>query len=80
MALLWDSSSDAHARMSLRHTLSELNRGLNDPVPGLVEIGHETVALNTRICWIDVRAEPDRAEPLLTDLEAFRAIRPMARF
>src|SRR3954447_19522589 len=68
-ALLWDTSSEAHARMSLRHTLSELNRDVNGPVPGLVEIDREIVALNTQVCWIDVQAEPDCAGPLLTDLE-----------
>ena len=72
-ALLWDTSSDAHARMSLRHTLSELKRDVNGPVPGLVEINREIVALNIRICWIDVQAEPDRAGPLLTDFEGISA-------
>jgi TolB-like protein len=72
-ALLWDNSSDTHAGMSLRHTLSELNREVNGPVPGLVEIGRETVALNTHVCWIDVHAELDHAGPLLTDLEGVSA-------
>jgi TolB-like protein len=67
--LLWDNSSETQARMSLRHALLELNRNVNDKVPGLIETNRETVGLNARACWIDVQAEPDRAEQLLADLD-----------
>ena len=55
--------------MSLRHALLELNRDVNGSVPGLIEIDRETIGLNSRACWMDVHAEPDRAEQLLSDLE-----------
>ena len=67
--LLWGNSSEPQARMSLRHALLELNRDVNAKVPGLIEIDRETVGLNTRACWIDIQAEPDRTEQLLTDLD-----------
>ena len=72
-ALLWDNSSETQARMSLRHALLELNRDVNGRVPGLIEIDRETIGLNTRACWMDVQAEPDRAEQLLSDLDGISA-------
>jgi TolB-like protein len=59
--------------MSLRHALLELNRDVNGRVPGLIDIGRETIALNARACWMDVQAEPDRAEQLLNDLDGISA-------
>lgn len=67
--LLWDRSGDAQARMSLRHALSELNNVVNGRVPGLIEIGRESVCLDARACWIDAFAAPDHAERLLEDLD-----------
>jgi len=69
MGLLWENSSELNARMSLRHALLELNRDVNTKVPGLIEINRETVELNARACWIDIQAEPDRTNQLLTDLD-----------
>jgi TolB-like protein len=70
IALLWDRSADAQARMSLRHALSELNLLINGPFPGLIEIDRESVRLNTKICWIDALAAlPDHSERLLEDLD-----------
>src|SRR5271156_2469249 len=45
IALLWDRSADAQARMSLRHALSELNTLINGPFPGLLKIDRESVQL-----------------------------------
>jgi TolB-like protein/DNA-binding SARP family transcriptional activator len=56
VGLLWDRSADAQARMSLRHSLSELNRIVNRHVPGLVEIGRDSVQIDVRKCWIDALA------------------------
>jgi TolB-like protein/Flp pilus assembly protein TadD len=47
----------------------ELNRHVNAKVPGLIEIGRETVELNAWACWIDIQAEPDRTGQLLADLD-----------
>src|SRR5215210_4182478 len=69
MGLLWGNSSEPQARMSLRHVLSELNRDINAKVSGLIEIDRETVGLNAWACWIDIQAEPNRTEQLLTDLD-----------
>ena len=41
IGLLWDRSADARARMSLRRSLSELNRIVNRRIPGLVDIGRD---------------------------------------
>ena len=71
--LLWGNSSEPQARMSLRHALLEFNRDVNAKVPGLIEIDRETVGLNARACWIDIQAEPDRTEQLLTDLDGVSA-------
>src|SRR5712691_11841518 len=67
--LLWDRSGEAQARMSLRHALSELNHIANGRVPGLIEIGRESVRLDARACWIDVFAVSDHCERLLEDLD-----------
>ena len=56
IGLLWDRSADAQARMSLRHSLSELNSIVNRHVPGLVEIGRDSVRIDVRKCWVDARA------------------------
>jgi len=56
VGMLWDRSAHAKARMSLRHSLSELNSILNRHVPGLVEIGRDGVQIDVRKCWVDVLA------------------------
>jgi TolB-like protein/DNA-binding SARP family transcriptional activator len=56
VGLFWDRSADAQARMSLRHSLSELNSIVNRHVPGLVEIGRESIRIDARKCWIDALA------------------------
>jgi TolB-like protein/regulator of sirC expression with transglutaminase-like and TPR domain len=67
--LFWDGSNDAQARMGLRHALSELNRFVNNRVPGLVEIERIAVRLNTDLCWIDAFAPATHFERLLDDLD-----------
>jgi TolB-like protein/DNA-binding SARP family transcriptional activator len=56
VGLLWDRSADAQARMSLRQSLSELNSIVNRHVPGLVEIGRDSVRIDVRRCWVDALA------------------------
>ncbi|HEU0157626.1 MAG TPA: BTAD domain-containing putative transcriptional regulator [Stellaceae bacterium] len=56
IGLLWDRSADAQARMSLRQALSELNSIVNRHVPGLVDIGRDSVQLDVRKCWVDALA------------------------
>jgi len=56
VGLLWDRSADAQARMSLRQSLSELNSIVNRHVPGLVEIGRDSVRIDVRKCWVDALA------------------------
>jgi TolB-like protein/DNA-binding SARP family transcriptional activator len=67
--LFWDASTDAQARMGLRHALSELNRFVNHRTPGLVEIDRTAVRLNTDLCWIDAFAPATHFERLLDDLD-----------
>jgi DNA-binding SARP family transcriptional activator/TolB-like protein len=69
VGLLWDRSEDAHARMSLRQALSELNAVVNTQGHALVEIDREGVRVNIGACWIDALAAPDRIGGLLEDLE-----------
>jgi TolB-like protein/DNA-binding SARP family transcriptional activator len=56
VGMLWDRSADAQARMSLRQSLSELNSVVNRQVPGLVEIGRDSVRIDVHKCWIDALA------------------------
>ncbi len=42
--------------MSLRQSLSELNGVVNRHVPGLVEIGRDSVRIDVRKCWVDALA------------------------
>jgi TolB-like protein/DNA-binding SARP family transcriptional activator len=56
VGLLWDRSADAQARMSLRQSLSELNGIVNRHVPGLVEIGRDSVRIDLSRCWVDALA------------------------
>ena len=56
IGLLWDRSAEAQARMSLRQSLSELNSIVNRHVPGLVEIGRDSIQLDVRKCWVDALA------------------------
>jgi TolB-like protein/DNA-binding SARP family transcriptional activator len=59
IGLLWDRSAEAQARMSLRQSLSELNSVVNRHVPGLVEIGRDSVRIDVRKCWVDALAIVD---------------------
>jgi TolB-like protein/DNA-binding SARP family transcriptional activator len=56
VGLLWDRSAEAQARMSLRQSLSELNSVVNRHVPGLVEIGRDSVRIDVEKCWVDALA------------------------
>jgi len=56
IGLFWERSADAQARMSLRQSLSELNSVVNRHVPGLVEIGRDSVRLDVGKCWVDALA------------------------
>src|SRR5437763_2304770 len=56
VGLLWDRSADPQARMSLRQSLSELNSIVNRHVPGLVEIGRDSVRIEVQKCWVDALA------------------------
>lgn len=56
VGLLWDRSAEAQARMSLRQSLSELNGVVNRHVPGLVEIGRDSVRIDLAKCWVDALA------------------------
>jgi TolB-like protein/DNA-binding SARP family transcriptional activator len=56
VGLLWDRSADAQARMSLRQSLSELNGVVNRHVPGLVDIGRDSVRIDVGKCWVDALA------------------------
>ncbi|MFL5268664.1 MAG: BTAD domain-containing putative transcriptional regulator [Stellaceae bacterium] len=56
VGLLWDRSADAQARMSLRQSLSELNSVVNRHVPGLVDIGRDSVRMDVEKCWVDALA------------------------
>jgi TolB-like protein/DNA-binding SARP family transcriptional activator len=56
VSLLWDRSAGAQARMSLRQSLSELNGVVNRHVPGLLEIGRDSVRLDVGKCWVDALA------------------------
>jgi TolB-like protein/DNA-binding SARP family transcriptional activator len=65
--LLWDRSADAQARMSLRQSLSELNTIVNRHVPGLVEIGRDSVRVDVGKCWVDALAILDASADATTD-------------
>jgi hypothetical protein len=45
--------------MSLRQSLTELNGIVNRHVPGLVEIGRDSVRIDIRKCWVDALAVLD---------------------
>ena len=67
VGLLWDRSADAQARMSLRQSLSELNGIVNRHIPGLVEIGRDSVRIDVRKCWIDALAILDASADATAD-------------
>jgi TolB-like protein/DNA-binding SARP family transcriptional activator len=56
VGLFWDRSPDPQARMSLRQSLTELNGIVNRHVPGLIEIGRDSVRIDIRKCWVDALA------------------------
>lgn len=63
--LIWDRSSEEHARDSLRQALNELER-----VGGSWQLERErnTVRLDTSGCWIDAFEPPDRPDQLLESI------------
>lgn len=67
--LFWEMSANAHARMSLRRALLELNEAVNARAPGLIAIHRQTVGLDRDACWIDAFTVSDRSERLLEDLD-----------
>src|SRR6201981_246306 len=67
VGLLWDRSAEAQARMSLRQSLSELNSVVNRHVPGLVEIGRDSVRIDVRKCWVDALAIVDASVDATAD-------------
>jgi len=67
VGLLWDRSADAQARMSLRQSLSELNSVVNRHVPGLVEIGRDSVRIDVQKCWVDALAILDASGDATAD-------------
>src|SRR5207245_7005036 len=68
VGLFWDRSPDPQARMSLRQSLSELNGIVNRHVPGLVEIGRDSVRIDIRKCWVDALAVLDASVDPTADL------------
>jgi len=66
VGLLWDRSADAQARMSLRQSLSELNNVVNSHVPGLVEIGRDSVRIDVQKCWVDAVAILDASSETIS--------------
>ena len=68
VGLFWDRSPDPQARMSLRQSLAELNGIVNRHVPGLVEIGRDSVRINIRKCWVDALAVLDASVDPTADL------------
>ncbi len=68
VGLFWDRSPDPQARMSLRQSLTELNGIVNRHVPGLVEIGRDSVRIDIRKCWVDALAVLDASVDPTADL------------
>ena len=68
VGLFWDRSPDPQARMSLRQSLSELNGIVNRHVPGLIEIGRDSVRIDIRKCWVDALAILDANSDPITDI------------
>jgi TolB-like protein len=54
--------------MSLRQSLTELNGIVNRHVPGLVEIGRDSVRIDIRKCWVDALAVLDASVDPTADL------------
>jgi DNA-binding SARP family transcriptional activator len=68
VGLFWDRSPDPQARMSLRQSLTELNGIVNRHIPGLVEIGRDSVRIDIRKCWVDALAVLDASVDPTADL------------
>jgi DNA-binding SARP family transcriptional activator/Tfp pilus assembly protein PilF len=63
-AMLWDRVPDAHARASLRQALRELASAMGPLACKLILVDHDTVRLNTWLCWIDAVSFLAREPPL----------------
>ena len=77
VGLFWDRSADPQARMSLRQSLSELNGIVNRHVPGLIEIGRDSVRIDIRKCWVDALAILDASADPTTDIS--NLVQPLQR-
>jgi TolB-like protein/DNA-binding SARP family transcriptional activator len=54
--------------MSLRQSLAELNGIVNRHVPGLVDIGRDSVRIDLRKCWVDALAILEASADPVTDI------------
>jgi TolB-like protein len=57
--MLWEQTSDEHARGSLRHALLDLCDAMGPLAPELISAGRTSVRLNADACWIDAVAMQD---------------------
>jgi len=58
---LWEQTSDAHARGSLRHALLDACEAMGPLAAELISAGRTAVRLNADACWIDAVAMMDPA-------------------
>src|SRR5262249_1189467 len=52
-AMLWDRMPDAQARANLRQALRDLSSATGPLADERLTSDHDTVTLNTHLCWID---------------------------
>jgi TolB-like protein len=57
--LLWDQTTDEHARGSLRHALLDVCEAMGPLATELISAGRTAVRLNADACWIDAVAMLD---------------------
>jgi TolB-like protein len=57
--MLWEQTSDEHARGSLRHALLDVCEAMGPLAPELISAGRTAVGLNADACWIDAVAMLD---------------------
>jgi DNA-binding SARP family transcriptional activator/TolB-like protein len=73
-ALLWDRTSDAAARTSLRRALREVSSAFGALAKDLISIEQDSIKLNISACWIDALAvlalDPSALAPPTVDLNA----------
>jgi TolB-like protein len=64
--MLWERTSDEHARGSLRHALLDVCEAMGPLAAELISAGRTSVRLNADACWIDAVAmqEPSRGSEL----------------